>query len=158
MKIIKISIFLMIFLISCTKVKTYTREYIEKYKPDIKVKSGSLDNISLKDITLNILIEIKNNLPFELPIEKIEINLINNSGKIFANSSSYENEGIIKIPSNSFKDINMKCNAKYSDIFETAAEALKLESLKCIGDITLTFSVHKMRFKFNYNAEIYLLK
>lgn len=158
MKIIKISIFLMILLISCSRVKTYTREYIEKYKPDITIKSGSIDNISLKDITLNVLIEIKNNLPFELPIEKIEINLINNYGKVFANSNSEENGEIIKIPSNSYKDINIKFNAKYADIFETAIDAIKSESLKCNGDITLTFSVSKMKFKFNYNTEINLLK
>ena len=78
MKLIKISAFLMLIIISCSKVKSeadkITREYIEKYKPDITVKSASIDNMTLSDITLNTLLEIKNNLPFEIPIEKLEIN------------------------------------------------------------------------------------
>ena len=134
-----------------------TREYIEKYKPDIKIKSAYIDNISLKDITLNILVEIKNNLPFEVPIEKIQINLINNSGKVFANTSTYETNEIIKIPSNSYKDVNMQFNAKYSDLFETAIESIQSKSLKYNADIVLTVSVYRKSFEFNYNTEIDLL-
>ena len=112
MKLIKISAFLMLIIISCSRVKSeadkITREYIEKYKPDITVKSASIDNMTLSDITLNTLLEIKNNLPFEIPIEKLEINLINSSGDIFANSVSSEESNIIKIPANGSKEMNMK--------------------------------------------------
>ncbi len=148
-------------IISCNRMKLpeegITREYIEKYKPDIKIKSAYIDNISLKDITLNILVEIKNNLPFEVPIEKIQINLINNSGKVFANTSTYETNEIIKIPSNSYKDVNMQFNAKYSDLFETAIESIQSKSLKYNADIVLTVSVYRKSFEFNYNTEIDLL-
>ena len=121
MKLIKISVLLLIITVSCSRVKSeadkITREYIEKYKPDITVKSASIDNITLSDITLNTLLEIKNNLPFEIPIEKLEINLINFSGDIFANSVSSEESNIIKIPANEAREMNMKSKAKYIDIY-----------------------------------------
>lgn len=162
MKIIKISFLLMILLISCSKVKSsadkITREYIEKYKPDIKIKSAYIYNITFSDITLNTLLEVKNNLPFEIPIEKIEINLINSAGEQFANSKSLDDMGIIKIPSESSKEISMKSTAKYADLFQTAIEALKAESLKCNADIILTFNVYGMNFQFDYNVEINFTK
>ena len=162
MKLIKISIFLMLIIISCSKVKSeadkITREYIEKYKPDITVKSASIDNMTLTDITLNTLLEIKNNLPFELPIEKLEINLINSSGDIFANSVSSEESNIIKIPANDSREMNMKSKAKYIDLFQTALDAIKAESLKCNADIIVTFNVYGMNFNFKYNVEINFIK
>ncbi|MEI0549633.1 hypothetical protein R4K89_04880 [Brachyspira intermedia] len=162
MKLIKISAFLMLIIISCSKVKSeadkITREYIEKYKPDITVKSASIDNMTLSDITLNTLLEIKNNLPFEIPIEKLEINLINSSGDIFANSVSSEESNIIKIPANDSREMNMKSKAKYIDLFQTALDAIKSESLKCNADIILTFNVYGMNFNFKYNVEINFIK
>ncbi|MEI0445704.1 hypothetical protein R4J03_01420 [Brachyspira intermedia] len=162
MKLIKISAFLMLIIISCSKVKSeadkITREYIEKYKPDITVKSASIDNMTLSDITLNTLLEIKNNLPFEIPIEKLEINLINSSGDIFANSVSSEESNIIKIPANDSREMNMKSKAKYMDLFQTALDAIKSESLKCNADIILTFNVYGMNFNFKYNVEINFIK
>ena len=162
MKLIKISIFLMLIIISCSKVKSeadkITREYIEKYKPDITVKSASIDNMTLTDITLNTLLEIKNNLPFELLIEKLEINLINSSGDIFANSVSSEESNIIKIPANDSREMNMKSKAKYIDLFQTALDAIKAESLKCNADIIVTFNVYGMNFNFKYNVEINFIK
>ncbi|MEI0486145.1 hypothetical protein [Brachyspira intermedia] len=162
MKLIKISAFLMLIIISCSKVKSeadkITREYIEKYKPNITVKSASIDNMTLSDITLNTLLEIKNNLPFEIPIEKLEINLINSSGDIFANSVSSEESNIIKIPANDSREMNMKSKAKYMDLFQTALDAIKSESLKCNADIILTFNVYGMNFNFKYNVEINFIK
>ncbi|MEI0558690.1 hypothetical protein [Brachyspira intermedia] len=162
MKLIKISLLLLILAASCSKVKSeadkITREYIEKYKPDITVKSASIDNMTLSDITLNTLLEIKNNLPFEIPIEKLEINLINSSGDIFANSVSSEESNIIKIPANDSREINMKSKAKYIDLFQTALDAIKSESLKCNADIILTFNVYGMNFNFKYNVEINFIK
>ena len=152
----------MLIIISCSKVKSeadkITREYIEKYKPDITVKSASIDNMTLTDITLNTLLEIKNNLPFELPIEKLEINLINSSGDIFANSVSSEESNIIKIPANDSREMNMKSKAKYIDLFQTALDAIKAESLKCNADIIVTFNVYGMNFNFKYNVEINFIK
>ena len=162
MKLIKISILLLIAATSCSRVKSeadkITREYIEKYKPDITVKSASIDNMTLSDITLNTLLEIKNNLPFEIPIEKLEINLINSSGDIFANSVSSEESNIIKIPANDSREMNMKSKAKYMDLFQTALDAIKSESLKCNADIILTFNVYGMNFNFKYNVEINFIK
>ena len=162
MKLIKISLLLLILAASCSKVKSeadkITREYIEKYKPDITVKSASIDNMTLSDITLNTLLEIKNNLPFEIPIEKLEINLINSSGDIFANSVSSEESNIIKIPANDSREMNMKSKAKYMDLFQTALDAIKSESLKCNADIILTFNVYGMNFNFKYNVEINFIK
>ncbi|MEI0797150.1 hypothetical protein R4Q14_02315 [Brachyspira intermedia] len=162
MKLIKISILLLIAVASCSRVKSeadkITREYIEKYKPDITVKSASIDNMTLSDITLNTLLEIKNNLPFEIPIEKLEINLINSSGDIFANSVSSEESNIIKIPANDSREMNMKSKAKYIDLFQTALDAIKSESLKCNADIILTFNVYGMNFNFKYNVEINFIK
>ncbi|MEI0698486.1 hypothetical protein R4K92_06090 [Brachyspira intermedia] len=162
MKLIKISILLLIAATSCSRVKSeadkITREYIEKYKPDITVKSASIDNMTLSDITLNTLLEIKNNLPFEIPIEKLEINLINSSGDIFANSVSSEESNIIKIPANDSREMNMKSKAKYIDLFQTALDAIKSESLKCNADIILTFNVYGMNFNFKYNVEINFIK
>ncbi|ASJ21230.1 hypothetical protein [Brachyspira hampsonii] len=163
MKLIKILIFLLIItVVSCSKVKSeadkITREYIEKYKPDITIKSASIYNITLSDITLNTLLEIKNNLPFELPIEKLEINLINSSGDIFANSKSSEESNIIKIPANDSREINMKSKAKYIDLFQTALDAIRAESLKCNADIIITFNVYGMNFQFKYNVEINFIK
>ncbi|KLI29616.1 hypothetical protein OFS07_02645 [Brachyspira hyodysenteriae] len=162
MKLIKISAFLMLIIISCSRVKSeadkITREYIEKYKPDITVKSASVNNITLTDITLNTLLEIKNNLPFELPIEKLEINLINSSGDIFANSISSEESNIIKIPANDSREMNMKSKAKYIDLFQTALDAIKMEAFKCNADIILTFNIYGMNFNFKYNVEINFMK
>lgn len=162
MKLIKISILLLIVAASCSRVKSeankITREYIEKYKPDITVKSASIENMTLSDITLNTLLEIKNNLPFEIPIEKLEINLINSSGDIFANSVSSEESNIIKIPANGSKEMNMKSKAKYIDLFQTALDAIKTESLKCNADIIITFNVYGMNFNFKYNVEINFIK
>ncbi|EKV57293.1 hypothetical protein [Brachyspira hampsonii] len=162
MKLIKISILLLITVLSCSKVKSeadkITREYIEKYKPDITVKSASIYNITLSDITLNTLLEIKNNLPFELPIEKLEINLINSSGDVFANSQSSEESDIIRIPANDSREMNMKSKVKYMDLFQTALDAIMTESYKCNADIILTFNVYGMNFQFKYNVEINFIK
>ena len=85
----KIIILLMsIFILSCetlqNSAREFSRSFIEENKPDITVKSAKLKSITLNDITLECVLDIKNNLSVELPIEKIEIELINTSGKVFS--------------------------------------------------------------------------
>ena len=57
---------LSILIVSCetlqSSAREITRSYIEENKPDIKVKSASISEITLKDITLNVALEVKNNL------------------------------------------------------------------------------------------------
>ena len=107
-----ISILSMLFVLSsCETLKSsareITRSYIEEHKPDIKVKSAKISSITLQDITLTTLFEIKNNLDFEVPIDKVQIDLINTSGKTFATATSVET---LKIPANQARDINLDCN------------------------------------------------
>ena len=65
-----------LFITSCETLQSsaveITRGYIEEHKPDIKIKKANISEITLKDMTLTTLLEVKNNLPFEVPIEKIQ--------------------------------------------------------------------------------------
>lgn len=146
---------LVIFITSCETLQSsageITRSYIEKNKPDIKVKSASISEITFKDITLNVALEIKNNLPFEIPVDKFEVDLVNTSGKAFAKGST---SGTLKIPSNQTKDVNLKFKANYADVFTTAFDALKNKSFKCKANMNLTFTVYGMSFKFPYTKDL----
>lgn len=151
-----ISILSVLFVLtSCETLKSsareITRNYIEEHKPDIKVKSAKISNITLQDITLTTLFEIKNNLDFEIPMEKVQIDLINTSGKTFATAASVET---LKIPANQARDINLNFKTKYLDIFKTAFDAIKSKSFKCNAKVTLTFTVYGMKFEFPYTKEL----
>ncbi|WP_295163435.1 hypothetical protein [uncultured Brachyspira sp.] len=153
--ILLLILFSIFVLSSCETLKSsakeITRNYIEKHKPDIKIKKASISSITLKDMTLTTLLEIKNNFDFEVPIDKIKIELINTSGKTF--SAAYSSE-TLKIPPNQSREINLNFNAKYLDVFETAFNALKSKSFKCDAKITLTFTVHSMKFDFSYTKKL----
>ncbi|MEI0565587.1 LEA type 2 family protein [Brachyspira pulli] len=144
-----------LFITSCETLQSsaveITRGYIEEHKPDIKIKKANISEITLKDMTLTTLLEVKNNLPFEVPIEKIQIDLINTSGKTFATASSVET---LKIPANQAREVNIDFNAKYLDVFTTAFGAIKDKSFKCTSKTTLTFTVYGMNFSFPYEKEI----
>lgn len=146
---------LMITIISCetlqSSAREITRSYIEQHKPDIKFKKASISSVTLQDITLTTLMEIKNNLDFEIPIEKLQIDLINTSGKTFATATSSET---LKIPANQAKDVNLNFKAKYLDVFTTAFDAIKTKSFKCSAKVTLTFTVYGMKFEFPYTKEL----
>lgn len=145
----------LLFVSSCetlqSSAREITRSYIEQHKPDIKIKKASISSITFQDITLTTLVEIKNNLDFEVPIERLRIDLINTSGKTFATASSVET---LKIPSNQARDINLNFKAKYADVFTTAFDAIKTKSFKCNAKITITFTVYGMKFEFPYTKEL----
>ena len=166
-KIIILLIFLavllvIVFVLSYGKMKSrakeISREYIEKYKPDITFKSASIDEITLSYITLNTLIEVKNNLPFELPIEKAEVKLMNNSDKVFASANSSDTSENLKIPANSSISFNMKFKAQYSDLFETVIDAIISKSFKCNANIIITFTVYGKYFEFSYDEELVFIQ
>ena len=69
-----------------------------------------------------MLLNIKNNFPFELPLERIDVELINSDNKVFTTASTVET---LKIPSKQSKDVNMEFNAKYIDVFTTAFGSIK---------------------------------
>lgn len=149
------TLFIILFVYSCETLKSsareITRSYIEEHKPDIRVKNASISSITLQDITLTTLLEIKNNLDFEVPIEKLKIDLINTSGKTFATATSVET---LKIPANQTRDINLNFQAKYLDVFTTALDSIKTKSFKCSAKITLTFTIYGMKFEFPYTKEL----
>ena len=93
-KISIVLISLLFILSSCETLqntaKEITREYIEENKPEIKVKEASIASITFKDITLDVLLNIKNNFPFELPLERIDVELINSDNKVFTTASTVE--------------------------------------------------------------------
>lgn len=146
---------MMFILSSCETLQSsateITRSYIEKNKPDVKIKKASISEITLKDMTLTTLLEVKNNLPFEMPVDKIQIELINTSDKTFAAATSVET---LKIPSKESREINMNFNAKYLDVFTTAFDSIKNKSFKCTARTTVTFTVYGMSFNFPYDKEI----
>ena len=57
-------LFLLSLLSSCETIqdtaRKITREYIEENKPEIKVKAASIASITFKDLTLDVLLNIKN--------------------------------------------------------------------------------------------------
>ena len=120
-KISIVLISLLFVLSSCETLqntaKEITREYIEENKPEIKVKKASISSITFKDITLDVLLNIKNNFPFELPLERIDVELINTDNKVFATANTVQT---LKIASKQSEDVNMEFNAKYIDVFTTA--------------------------------------
>ena len=150
---------IMFFASSCETLQKsateITRSYIEEHKPDIKIKKSSISEIKLTDMTLTTLVEIKNNLPIEVPIDKVQIDLINTSDKTFATASSVET---LIIPANKSKEINIDFNAKYLDVFTTAFSAVKSKSFKCTARTTLTFTIYGMSFNFPYDKEITIVE
>lgn len=149
--IVLISLLFLLFLLSSCETlqntaKEITREYIEKNKPEIKVKKASIANI-----TLDVLLNIKNNFPFELPLERIDIELINTDNKVFTTASTVQT---LKIHSKQSKDVNMEFNAKYIDVFTTAFGSIKNKNFKCSAKITLTFTIQNMKFQIPYTKEL----
>ena len=140
---------------SCETLKTsatnITRSYINSHKPDIKIKNTSITDIKLTEMSVNVLMEIKNNLDFEIPISRIKVDLVNTKGNIFATAISIDK---LNIPANSTKDINLKFNAKYIDIFFTAYDSIKSKSFSCDANITLMFKVYDMVFEYSYNKKL----
>ena len=154
-KISIVLISLLFILSSCETLqntaKEITREYIEENKPEIKVKEASIASITFKDITLDVLLNIKNNFPFELPLERIDVELINSDNKVFTTASTVET---LKIPSKQSKDVNMEFNAKYIDVFTTAFGSIKNKNFNCNAKITLTFTIQNMKFQIPYTKKL----
>ena len=146
---------LIVFITSCetlqSSAKEITRSYIEENKPDIKVKSTSISEITLKDMTLNVALDVKNNLSFEIPVDKLKVDLVNTSGKVFATGNSVET---LKIPSKQTREVNLKFKTSYLDVFSTAFNAIQNKSFKCTANMTLTFTVYGMSFEFPYSKEL----
>ncbi|MEI0610689.1 hypothetical protein [Brachyspira pilosicoli] len=132
-----------------------TREYIEENKPDIKVKEASISSITFKDITLDVLLNIKNNFPFELPLDRIDVELINSDNKVFATANTVQT---LKIASKQSEDINMEFNAKYIDVFTTAFGSIKNKSFNCTAKITLTFTIQNMKFQIPYTKKLIFIE
>ncbi|WP_157151910.1 hypothetical protein [Brachyspira sp. SAP_772] len=155
LKIISIILLSLLLLTSCetlqNKAKEITREYIEENKPEIKVKKASIANVTFKDITLDVLLNIKNNFPFELPLDRIDIELINTDNKVFTKANTVQT---LKIPSKQSEDVNMEFNAKYIDVFTTAFGSIKNQNFKCTAQITLTFTIQNMKFQIPYTKEL----
>ena len=156
----KIIILLMsIFILSCgtlqNSAREFSRSFIEENKPDITVKSAKLKSITLNDITLECVLDIKNNLSVELPIEKIEIELINTSGKVFSKAYSVES---LKIPANETRAKTIIFNAKYFEVYSTALTSLKNRNLKCVAKTYITFTMARMKFRFPYTKEIVFIE
>lgn len=156
----KIIILLMsIFILSCETLQNSARElsrsFIEENKPDITVKSAKLKSITLNDITLECVLDIKNNLSVELPIEKIEIELINTSSKVFSKAYSVES---LKIPANETMAKTIIFNAKYFEVYSTALTSLKNRNLKCVAKTYITFTMARMKFRFPYTKEIVFIE
>jgi len=100
---------------------------------------------------LEFVFDVKNNLPVELPIEKVEMELINSEGKSFSTASSTES---LKIPAKESASKSMDFNAKYFDVFSTALSSLRNKNLKCVSKIYLTFTIANMDFRFPYEKDI----
>ena len=153
-KIIFLTLFISAFVLSCKSVQNYTQEFsrsfIEENKPDITVKSAKLKSITLNDITLECVLDIKNNLSVELPIEKIEIELINISDKVFSKAYSVES---LKIPANETRAKTIIFNAKYFEVYSAALTSLKNRNLKCVAKTYITFTMARMKFRFPYTKE-----
>ena len=152
-------LFLLSLLSSCETIqdtaRKITREYIEENKPEIKVKEASIASITFKDITLDVLLNIKNNFPFELPLERIDIELINTDNKVFTTANTVQT---LKIPSKQSKDVNMEFNAKYIDVFTTAFGSIKNKSFNCSAKITLTFTIQNMKFQIPYTKKLIFIE
>ena len=148
-----------VFILSCetlqNSAKELSRSFIEENKPDITIKNAKLKSITLKDITLECVLDIKNNLSVELPIEKIEIELINTSDKVFSTAYSVES---LKIPANESRSKTINFNAKYLDVFSTALYSVKNKNLKCVSKTYLTFTIANMNFRFPYSKEIVFIE
>lgn len=154
-KITVLLIFIFAFVLSCKSFQNYaeelSRKLIEENRPDITVRSAKIKEITLNDITLECVLDIKNNLPEEMPIEKIEIELINTDGKTFATANSVES---LKIPANETRAKTVILNAKYFEVYSTALTSLKNRNLKCTAKTYITFTMARMKFRFPYNIEI----
>lgn len=153
-KTIVLLIFSLVFILSCETIqssaKEFSRSFIEENKPDITVKSAKFKRATLSDITLECVLDIKNNLSVEIPIEKIEIELINTSGQIFSTANSVES---LKIPAKESRTKTVNFNAKYFEVFSTALSSIQ-KNLKCVSKTYITFSIAGMKFRFPYTKEI----
>ena len=154
-KTIVLLIFSLVFILSCETIqssaKEFSRSFIEENKPDITVKNAKFKRATLSDITLECVLDIKNNLSVEIPIEKIEIELINTSGQIFSTANSVES---LKIPAKESRTKTVNFNAKYFEVFSTALSSIQNKNLKCVLKTYITFSIAGMKFRFPYTKEI----
>lgn len=158
-KIIFLTVFISAFVLSCETIqnsaKEFSRSFIEENKPDITVKNAKLKSVTLNDITLEFVLDIKNNLSVEIPIEKIEIELINTSGKVFSTANSVES---LKIPAKASRTKTINFNAKYFEVFSTALSSIQNKNLKCVSKTYLTFTIAGMNFRFPYTKEIVFIE
>lgn len=158
-KIIFLTLFISALVLSCKSVQNYaqelSRKLIEENRPDITVRSAKIKNMTLSDITLECVLDIKNNLPEEMPIEKIEIELINTDGKTFATANSVES---LKIPANETRAKTVILNAKYFEVYSTALTSLRNRELKCTAKTYITFTMARMKFRFPYTVEIVFIQ
>ena len=88
-------------------------------------------------------------------LEKIEIELINTSGKVFSKAYSVES---LKIPANETSAKTIIFNAKYFEVYSTALTSLKNRNLKCIVKTYITFTMARMKFRFPYTKEIVFIE
>lgn len=158
-KIIFLTLFISALILSCKSAQNYARELsrklIEENRPDITFRSAKIKNMTLNDITLECVLDIKNNLPEEMPIEKIEVELINTDGKTFAMANSVES---LKIPANETRTKTVILNAKYFEVYSTALTSLRNRNLKCTAKTYITFTMARMKFRFPYTAEIVFIQ
>lgn len=158
-KIIFLTLFISAFILSCKSVQNYaqelSRKLIEENRPDITFRSAKIKNMTISDITLECLLDIKNNLPEEMPIEKIEIELINTDGKAFATVNSVES---LKIPANETRTKTINFNAKYFEVFSTALSSIQNKNLKCTAKTYITFTMAGIKFRFPYTKEIVFIE
>ncbi len=154
-KIIFLTLFIFAFILSCKSVQNYaqelSRKLIEENKHKFYKTAKVLFRSTLNDITLECVLDIKNNLPEEMPIEKIEIELINTDGKIFSTANSVES---LRIPANATRTKTVILNAKYFEVFSTAISSIQNRNFKCTAKTYITLTMARMKFRFPYTVEI----
>lgn len=151
-RILIFKLFILLFVVSCATtpeaINERNKKFAKKYTPEITIVDRNIKEITLKEITVELVLDVNNKLSIEIPVDRFTIELIDRESKnVFATITEKNN---FKIPAK--KRITKKAifKAKYSDLFKTAFNSIKNKDFKCISKTTITYTILGIHNTFSY--------
>lgn len=139
------------FLASCVSFQTM----LETNKPDVSVVKASLVEAGVRNATIGIVLNIKNNYKFNLPVEKVDIALDNLAGETFAKAYTVEP---LTILSGSASDVTINTTISYQELFGTITSSVATKSISCKANMILYLNVNGIKLKIPYSKNFDIIK
>lgn len=143
-KLLAILFAVIFFHVSCNSFQTI----LEMNKPTFKVVKAAIVDVGIRNATIEIVLDVKNNYKFNLNLKRADIELDNLAGVTFAKAHTVE---AVTIAPQSSSNITINTTVSYLELFGTITSAISTKSISCKAKMILNLEVNGVSLKIPYS-------